>query len=62
MMVVGATTTVASGVGPLGPVLGDFPLAWGLLPFQGVKGSTVKGSTTDSSVSPAWLLFRRAWM
>jgi hypothetical protein len=33
-----------SGVGPPGPVLGDFPLAWGLPPLQGVKGGSGDGA------------------
>jgi hypothetical protein len=35
----GAMTTVISGVGPLRPVLGDFPSACGLLLIQGVRSS-----------------------
>ena len=57
MMVLGATTTAASGVGPLGPVLGDFPFAWGLLPIQGVKGSSCDGAPPTA---PAWSTCRRA--
>jgi hypothetical protein len=36
-MKIGATTTAAFGVGPWVPVIGDFPLAWGLLSIQGLK-------------------------
>ena len=35
----GATTTTTSGVGPLRPVLGDFPFAWGMPLIQGLGGS-----------------------
>jgi hypothetical protein len=34
-----AMKTTASDVGPQGPLSGDFPAAWGLLPFQGVRGA-----------------------
>ena len=44
LMVFGTTTTVAFGVGPLGPVLGDFLLAWGLLLIQGDEGSSSDGA------------------
>jgi hypothetical protein len=43
-MKIGAVTTTAIGVGPLVPVIGDFPLARGLLPFQGVQGSSCGGA------------------
>jgi hypothetical protein len=44
MLRFGASTTAASGVGPLWPVLGDFPSARGLLLIQGVKGSRCGGA------------------
>ena len=34
-----AMKTTASDVGPQGPLTGDFPAAWGLLPIQGVRGA-----------------------
>jgi hypothetical protein len=40
----GSSTGALSGVGPPGPVLGDFPLAWGLPPIQGVKGGSGGGA------------------
>ncbi|KAK1661636.1 hypothetical protein QYE76_049795 [Lolium multiflorum] len=41
---VGSTTTAISGVGLPGPALGDFPVAWGLPPIQGIKGGSCDGA------------------
>jgi hypothetical protein len=43
-MKIGATTTAAFGVGPWVPVIGDFPVAWGLLVTQGKKGRSSDGA------------------
>jgi hypothetical protein len=44
MLKIGATTTAAFGVGPWVPVIGDFPLARGLLSIQGKKGRSSDGA------------------
>jgi hypothetical protein len=41
---IGSSTAALDGVGPLGPALGDFPLAWGLSPIQGIKGGSGGGA------------------
>ena len=40
----GATTAAVEGVGPPGPLPGDFPVAWGLTPIQSVKWSSGDGA------------------
>jgi hypothetical protein len=44
MLWFGSTTTAISGVGLPGPALGDFPVAWGLPPIQGIKGGSCDGA------------------
>ena len=46
----GSSTAALSGVGPPGPVLGDFPLAWGLPPLQGVMGGSGDGAPPTATV------------
>ena len=41
---IGPTAAALDGVGPLGPALGDFPLAWGLPPIQGIEGGSGDGA------------------
>ena len=41
---IGSTAAALDGVGPLGPALGDFPLAWGLPPIQGFEGGSGGGA------------------
>jgi hypothetical protein len=41
---IGLTAAALDGVGPLGPALGDFPLAWGLPPIQGIEGGSGGGA------------------
>jgi hypothetical protein len=45
VMKIGATMTATFGVGPWVPVFGDFPLAWGLLSIQGLKGRSSDGAS-----------------
>jgi hypothetical protein len=40
----GSMAMESSGVGPAGPVIGDFPFAWGRPPFQGVLGGRCDGA------------------
>ena len=41
---IGSSAAALDGVGPPGPALGDFPLAWGLPPIQGFKGGSGDGA------------------
>ena len=50
VMLLGSSTTAASGVGPSGLVIGDFLFAGGLLPFQGDEGS----SCDDAPPTASW--------
>ena len=51
MSCIGSTAAALGGVGPLGPALGDFPLAWGLPPIQGIKGGSGGGAPPTAT---AW--------
>jgi hypothetical protein len=57
----GSSTAALSGVGPPGPVLGDFPLAWGLPPIQGDEGGSGGGPTAWSTCRRAMLYFCFRW-
>jgi hypothetical protein len=46
---IGPTAAALDGVGPLGPALGDFPLAWGLPPIQGFEGGSGDGAPPTAS-------------
>jgi hypothetical protein len=43
-MKIGATMTATFGVGPWVPVIGNSPLAWGLLSIQGLKERSRDGA------------------
>ena len=57
----GSTTTTSSGVGPLGPAIGDFPFVRGLLSIQGIKESRSDGAPPTAPWMAAWSSCREAW-
>ena len=56
----GSTTTASFGVGPLGPTIGDFPLARGLLSIQGVVERRSDGAPPTAPWSTELLSYRGA--
>jgi hypothetical protein len=56
----GSSSTAAAGVGPPGSAIGDFPVARGLLPIQGIKGRRSDGAPPTAPWSTAMLCCRGA--